>query len=196
MAPSNGNGNGRPDPRDYVRLVYSIAWEFASRIRSLRSGSLEVADLIGVGMVTLLKIQLTWRLGCVGGASFVRYAYPRIRWAMLDTIRQERKACGHNWNAKLEADAQIRWPEQAPLHEPPASLEDIWFDVDRLLKPRQAYILRRFFLADRPLAEIGRELGLSEARVCNLKREALAELGTQYNERTEDGLMPCEVHDG
>jgi RNA polymerase sigma factor (sigma-70 family) len=44
------------------------------------------------------------------------------------------------------------------------------------LTDRERYVLEQYFIADRDLSDIAREMGVTESRVCNIEREALAAL--------------------
>jgi RNA polymerase sigma factor (sigma-70 family) len=44
------------------------------------------------------------------------------------------------------------------------------------LTDRERYVLEQYFIADRDLSDIAREMGVTESRVCNIEREALTAL--------------------
>lgn len=172
-----------------LRLVPPIA----HRISLGLPPSFDIEDLIAVGNLGLLHAATRYRPKQHGGTPFAAFARPRIRGAMLDSIRRK------NWEESTRPPIHFQWEERqtseggssgarAAQHEPfvEATIE---IDVDaKLLRKRialaiarlparQQAVLSRYYADELPnLATVGAALGLSEWRVIREHADAIAEL--------------------
>lgn len=215
--------------RKHGALVRRLAWNVQSRMAS----SIELEDLIQIGLVALIEAERTY---VDQGHSFATYASMRIRGAMIDQLRRNsamsrRAMADRRKLAQTRSDLEqrhLRPPSMAEmaaaLHLPlgayqamvdgaqsvqSASIDDIYSDhdgnfadpaasADQLvqaedmreqlkaliaeLPEREAKILRLFFVEDLNLHEIGTVLGIGAARICQLKKSALAKLRSRFGE--------------
>ena len=74
--------NDEVDVMQYYDLVWSTAW----KMRSNLCGVLELGDLVSAAFLEIVKLSERFD---TNGPPFIRLAYPRIRGAMLDMLRNE-----------------------------------------------------------------------------------------------------------
>ena len=149
--------------------------------------SLEVDDLMNVAFAAVWKTRERFD---PSRSSFQTYAMLRARGAMLDELRKldhvprqarrRAKLAGvelpkvesieHDFTIILRPDKRTTLPVEG------AAASDFWRGVRRLLEPRAAEVLERYYRRDYTLKEIGRQLGLSESRVCQLHTLAVQRL--------------------
>ncbi|WP_422928613.1 sigma-70 family RNA polymerase sigma factor [Singulisphaera sp. PoT] len=138
------------------------------------------------------------------GASFETYSRQRVEGSCFDFMRRERlkgygRSRGYEGAPKLWRLEEAEWllsgtrkvlGARRPLlkaltsDEPPVGsaieAEESAEEVRRLtrcLRRREREIIRRYYIGDRPtFAELGRDLGLCESRVCQLHSAGLEEL--------------------
>lgn len=149
-------------------------------------------DLISAGVVGL--IDAVDRFDPSRGVPFEAFARVRVRGAILDELRRLDGRGRLFWRRMREgvidedeaADA-LSLDRLVEIGGEPAGLDasvqileqDLWDDVGyavRALPQRERDVIRRYYGASLTLREIGHELGVSEARVCQLHARAIAQL--------------------
>ncbi len=156
------------------------------------TGVQERDDLVSAGVVGL--IDAVDRYDPARGVPFEAYARTRIRGAVIDELRRldgrgrlhwkrvregiaidERNADALSLDRLAESGSEPAVSDaSAPVLE-----RDLWNDLGdavQALPARERDVIRRYYGADRTLREIGHELGVSEARVCQLHARAIAHL--------------------
>ncbi len=147
-------------------------------------------DLVSAGVVGL--IDAVDRFEPARGVPFEAYARTRIRGSVIDELRHLDGRGRLYWKrvrqGEVVADSRAEAlsldrlaesgsePAVADASEPLLE-RDLWNDVgDALaaLPARERDVIRRYYGAERTLREIGHELGVSEARVCQLHARAIA----------------------
>lgn len=149
----------------------------------------EVEDMESGAALGLL--QAVRRYDPSRGIKFTTFAPRRMLGAMKDELR------GMDWaprlaRARKEHVPTIRSmdtfkPDPRYPHESPeavdwrdpcrtAAARDFWARLRRILPSREAAVIERYYLEDRTLKEIGRLIGLSESRCCQLLTKAQARL--------------------
>lgn len=154
----------------------------AARLKLTIPPSFELADLIAEGNFGLIRAATRYRPRTHGGTPFSAFARPRIRGAMLDSIR--RKRWTDNTCEPLPIDRDRPLPSSA--FGGLGHLEEA-MDERRLgkrileavswLSPIQQAVVHAFFSETLPtMAVVGAALGLSEYRVALEKAQAITEL--------------------
>jgi RNA polymerase sigma factor FliA len=170
----------------YLPLCRRIA--FATKV--LPTAALGSEDLEAAGVVGL--IQAVDRFDPERGIPFEGYAALRVRGAVLDEVRRlddlSRTARGrvradeHHVAMSLdslEERGEMGGPTQAAEVDERAAQAGLRDDVERALAAipvRERSILASYYRDGLSLAAIGRRLGVSEARVCQLHGRAIAQL--------------------
>lgn len=148
-------------------------------------------DLVSAGVVGL--IDAVDRFDPSRGVPFEAFARPRVRGSILDELRRLDGRGRLFWRRVREGVAEGEVVEAISLDrlvetgKEPAGTDasvrilerDLWDDVGyavRALPERERDVIRRYYGASLTLREIGRELGVSEARVCQLHGRAIARL--------------------
>jgi RNA polymerase sigma-B factor len=174
----------------------------AIRIKLLLPPSFELADLIAEGNFGLLRAATRYRPREHGDTPFSAFARPRIRGAILDSIRRKRweentrKSLDNGIHPRV-GDGWLSEDWRGPFgegfysgrgHPVTAIAPDMVEEIDAqtrsdrvaaaiaTLPPIQAEIVRRFYLEGATIAVIGAALGLSEYKAALHKAEAIAEL--------------------
>ncbi|KKL17759.1 hypothetical protein LCGC14_2482300 [marine sediment metagenome] len=141
----------------HLNLVHRLA------IESTRTtGFSFYDDLVGAGMLGL--VEAARRFDSARGVRFITFAYPRIRGAMADEIRRENGRYFHPTFVSLP-DSLLGKRDDL----------DSAIDVDFLLAKmtkRNRRILEMRFIEDLTLGVIGKRVGLSVARICQIVAEA------------------------
>jgi RNA polymerase sigma factor (sigma-70 family) len=157
-----------PRADDHIGLVVAIAHEEASRLHGV-----DVSDLMGWGWLGLLRACRTFD----GRGSFTGWASSLIRYGIVDGLRAfyrtRRRAL------PLARDAGER--DLAHLRACGRELEEVDARLDAevllaALPARERLLLERRFFDEQLLEAVGRELGVTESRACQLERRALARL--------------------
>jgi RNA polymerase sigma factor for flagellar operon FliA len=170
----------------YLPLCRRIA--LATKV--LPTAALGSEDLEAAGVVGL--IQAVDRFDPERGIPFEGYAALRVRGAVLDEVRRlddlSRTARGraradeHHVAMSLdslEERGEMGGPTQAAEVDERAAQAGLRDDVERALAAipvRERSILASYYRDGLSLAAIGRRLGVSEARVCQLHGRAIAQL--------------------
>src|SRR5919108_2233307 len=152
----------------------------------------EREDLVSAGVIGL--IDAVDRFDHARGVPFEAFARVRIQGAVIDELRRLDGRSRLFWKRVREGTtAEESMPDAVSLDrlidagtEPAgddltASLleQDLWNDVGialMTLPRRERSVLQRYYGASRTLREIGSEMGVSEARVCQLHARAIAQL--------------------
>lgn|SRR2546425_4479119 len=152
----------------------------------------ERGDLVSAGVVGL--IDAVDRFDHRRGVPFEGFARQRIQGAVIDELRRLDGRSRVFWKRVREGTAdEESMPDAVSLDrlidagsEPAGSdmtitllEEDLWNDVGiavMTLPRRERSVLQRYYGASRTLREIGSEMGVSEARVCQLHGRAIAQL--------------------
>jgi RNA polymerase sigma factor FliA len=164
-------------------------------------GILDSQDLIQAAVIALMRARK--KFDPTRGFKWITYALPRARGAMLDALRDadhvprlERarlKARGEEGRKVLSIDHQLTdvSREGLPmLRDRAAERSDFWVGVRRRIGARMGEILERYFVDDLTLKEIGRRLGLSESRACQLLASAYRELRAAWSRQLLGGVAP------
>ena len=148
----------------------------AQHVKRSLPPSFELDDLIQVGMIGLLTAAVRYRPQEHGGIPFRMYAKHWVRGAMLDSIS------GRNWrNGTLE---QMPDPTEKPHLELGAAPRlDEAIDARRQLRQaedaigyldeRSQRVLEAYYREERPLDEVGEEIGYSRQRTGEFKDLAI-----------------------
>lgn len=159
----------------HVRNVEHMAKRFTDRTPNLPNWLYE--ELVSIGLLTLVDLAPKFDLTNTPG--FDGFIMKRVKWAMLDLIRQQ------YWTSK---DKKPKY-EVEELHERFACVEADQEDmVNRTilsralarLSSRQRIILIRYYWEGWTQKEIGDMLGVNESRVSQLKTEALQTLRGRF----------------
>lgn len=164
-----------------------IKW-LAHKISRGRGGKTELDALISAGKVALWQSSERWDPSV--SPDLWKYAYSRVKGAMLDELRQMDQL-SRTAREKIKRDevGELQWALlkpcdmdnaiNIPSHSNPERecQEGIQRNVIQTqiekLPPRLREVVRLHFLEDEFLADIGRRMGITESRVCQLKAEAL-----------------------
>ena len=145
-------------------------------------------DLIGEGW--LGAIEAVDRYDPTSGATLATFATYRIRGAMVDYMRSRpwlAVAIGRPRVALADDDPRLRAPlDVDELHDQQstddtAALAAAHVDAVRLLRqlpPRHREVLWAAEAMDRPHAEMAERLGVTDTRICQMRREALRALAS------------------
>lgn len=152
----------------------------------------EREDLVSAGVIGL--IDAVDRFDHARGVPFEAFARARIQGAVIDELRRldgrtrtfwkhvrEGTAQEDSLPAALSLDRLIAEGTEPAAGDMTTSLleQDLYNDVGialMTLPRRERSVLQRYYGAARTLREIGREMGVSEARVCQLHARAIAQL--------------------
>ena len=155
---------------DFVRRV-------AEQVkRKLPAGTMDLDDLFQEGVIGLMTAASKYDSS--QNDNFEGYAYPRVRGAMLDSLRRR-----HWYNLTApqlldgalppdpiafdEAESDIERNQRAAILERAEDLE---------LKGRELLIVIRYYHQEQSEAAIALALAISESRVGQIRRHALAKL--------------------
>lgn len=149
-------------------------------------------DLVSAGTVGL--INAVDRFDDSRGVPFEAFARQRIRGAVIDEVRgldtrgrmfwrrlRKGEVAAETAGAPLSLDRLAENGSEPAVADASAPLleQDLWDDVGSALQDlpqRERDVIRRYYGGARTLREIGSELGVSEARVCQLHARAIAHL--------------------
>lgn len=152
----------------------------------------EREDLVSVGVIGL--IDAIDRFDHERGVPFEAFARARIQGAVIDELRRLDGRSRLFWKrvrdgstvedsmpAAVSLDRLIDAGAEPAATDMSATLleQDLWNDVGialMTLPRRERSVLQRHYGASRTLREIGSEMGVSEARVCQLHARAIAQL--------------------
>ena len=158
------------DATQHLGLVYHIANKVA-----LSWKLVEYDDLVGWGMLGLVKASERWMPS--RGVTFATYASYRIRGQMMDAVEKELRM------------AQRRGPMQdeglIPDKRAAADTVLVQLEVASLLgclSPRNASIMSMIYLEGLTLRETGEAVGLTEARICQIRKAAISKLRSVYHQ--------------
>lgn len=166
-------------------MLYKLAQKIPAR------GAADHEDLVQAAAMALLRTRKTF--DPARGIKWETYAAYRARGAMLDALRDldhaprlERaraKKDGRFIGAVLSSERdRIQVSEQGyerrsvPGAAAVAASEDFWRSLPRRIGPRLAEVLDLYYRGGLHLWEIGRRIGLSESRVCQLYHKAARRL--------------------
>jgi len=141
-------------------------------------------DARSAALEGLVRAARTWD-PTRGGGDFRSFAAQRMRWAIVDGIRQ-----ASPWRTKRGIGAPP-WP--VPFWELPtgemrsdeSEPEEVVIVKEEAIEvrtavaalpPRLQLVIRRYFYEDRTLTQIGAELGVTESRACQLMKLARKKL--------------------
>ncbi len=166
-----------PTPEECVRIARRVV----GGLRLTFTAYLEYGDFIAVGVEASLRSRP--RFDPARGATFSTFAGHRIRGAVLDQMRlafpggirfNPKKHHLHDFGVGSIDGLKYDPPARAKTR-PPGGLEN--FPLD-LLTARSRRIIEMRYVNSLLFKDIGRELGISESRVCNLHKLAIAHLRT------------------
>jgi RNA polymerase sigma factor for flagellar operon FliA len=149
-------------------------------------------DLVSAGVIGL--IDAVDRFDHSRGVPFEAFARVRIQGAVIDELRRldgrtrlfwkrvrEGTAAEDSMPPAISLDRLLEAGGEPAGSDMTAALleQDLWNDVGialMTLPRRERSVLQRYYGASRTLREIGSEMGVSEARVCQLHARAIAQL--------------------
>jgi len=166
-----------------------MLWKLARKV--FAHGAADQEDLVQAAAMALMRAQKTF--DPARGVKWMAYAAFRARGAMFDALRDldhaprlERaraKKDGRFVAAVLSSDRdRIQVGEQGyerrsiPGAVENAAARDLWASLSRKLPAKWTEVLTRYYRDGLNLKEVGRVMGLSESRVCQLHARALARL--------------------
>jgi RNA polymerase sigma factor (sigma-70 family) len=155
----------------------------------LQSGVVGVDDVWQDAALTLAEMFRAGELTEEASADELLQAQRKLRWRVRDFVRAERRRLGR----KATGDDQIierALARQAQHQSPgPAIGRPLARALGRL-SPRQRAVVTRLYFADRNVAEVSAELGVSSQAITALHRRALAslrrELGANARQNSAD----------
>ena len=172
--------------------------------------------LVAAGMVALWQAHESY--DPAHGTTFWQHAYLKVRGTMVDELRVTGAA---SRSATTVVRSGVVTSKQSTGLLYPVSLENMTVELTsagadaetELASAEEAAVVRRavgilrgaerrvvveHFFADRNLTDVGAELGVTESRVCQLKKSALAKLGAVLGEHREHSLdrTPTEERRG
>jgi RNA polymerase sigma factor for flagellar operon FliA len=168
----------------------------AAELSRKTSGRASKGDLLAAGMVGLWQACEKFDPGC--GTTLWDFAYIRVSGAMRDELRAmdhlSREARGRARRGEVVAlsspcsideliDGHLEMVSGLTSQDDPEALllrdearqsvlAAVRSDLDGLPQ-RLSYVLRATYFGGRRLADLGRELGVTESRVCQMRGEAL-----------------------
>jgi len=182
-----------------------IKW-LAHKISRGKGGKTELDALISAGKIALWQSSERWNP--LVSPDLWKYAHSRVKGAMLDELRQMDQL-SRTAREKIKRDevGELQWALlkpcdmdnaiNIPSHSNPERecQEGIQRDVIRAqiekLPSRLQMVVRLYFLEDEFLVDIGRRMGITESRVCQLKSEALRLMRDQMsNDEHFEGGVP------
>jgi RNA polymerase sigma factor for flagellar operon FliA len=172
-----------------ILKMYDARIAQLARVVTYGTGELSMFDvLIQAGRVALW--QASKRFDPTRLPDLWMYAHPRVRGAMLDELRLHASTSRH-YRKRIRNDdiADVSWAALYPcsmlaaVNVPSGSNPEVDCELiervtfvkrafERLSDSRQ-YVIQRIFFEGVSLKTIGRELKLSESRVCQIKQRAL-----------------------
>ncbi len=165
-----------------------MLWKLARKIPT--RGAVGREDLVQAAAMGLIRAQETF--DPARGVKWKSYATHRAFGAMIDQLRDldhvprlERKrlkAAGKEGRKVMSIDhqaAEISANEggipaaaaRGPLDQ--ATRADLWAFIRQRLDTRTAQVLEKYFTRDQTLKAIGRDIGISESRCCQLLARGL-----------------------
>ena len=182
----------------YLPLVEQIAGQLERKLPSSYRG-----DLYGFGVIGLFDAIEKFDVNL--GYRFETYSYRRIRGAMSDGLRyfdwlprSARRRPARALQTVVCVDFQTRSNNgpsiQDSFADPDSGLAferlDLEGDYEEVaeaialdLEPRERAVIFAYYFERRTLADIGRELGVTESRVSQLHRHALGRLRRNLTRR-------------
>lgn len=159
------------DRNELVEAHLSLIEPIARRLARTLPRTFALEDLIGAGRVGLLEAARRYSPADHGGAPFSAYARPRIRGAILDSVRR---------GAFIEA---TRVSASGGLDVPVTMLSEDGVDKDalglrvasaiRMLPALQRSVLLRYYDDGLRLRAIGSEFGVGGSRASRIHMEAI-----------------------
>ncbi|MCB0344149.1 MAG: sigma-70 family RNA polymerase sigma factor [Bdellovibrionales bacterium] len=175
-----------------------FAERLASRFyRVLPHGHVELEELKSAALLGLVEARNRYKEGT--GATFQTFAYLRIRGAMCDFLRSERRVSGNRAPEKPESPAPLELPDPeftilGSAHAAPeaGSMEEaveLRLAVRKIasalstVEDKQRQVVLKHYFEDKSFSEIGNELGgIAKATVCRYHRKALNVLREEFRE--------------
>lgn len=187
-------------------MSYEVTAEDVRRVRAIAGTlwlrvppSLDFEDLVSEGLLALMRVSARFDPSR-GLQPWTLFDY-RVRGAMRDLILARRKI-DYRYGIDLADVPEVRamaWPPMDGTIEAEQRVAELR-RAFRYLSRRQKLVLRRRFRDGREVAEIARELSLSETRVRQIQRAALDRLRgvvTRYRASSRAALIAAlEVCDG
>lgn len=132
----------------------------------------EADDVIGAGTVGLVQAAARYDEGA--GVTFPTFAAPRIRGAMRDYLRLRWGRKGRKRREEVSlADKRVRAHLYQESGEEGALAR---VDAARMLarlEGRERAVVEGYFVRDRPLGDVARDIGVTISRASQIKRAAL-----------------------
>lgn len=182
----------------YLPLVKQIAGHFERKLPASYQG-----DLYGFGVIGLFNAIERFDVSL--GYRFETFSYRRISGAMNDGLRafdwlprNARRLPGRALQKVVCVDFQSR-SDHGPSVQDSFADPDSYSALERLdlegdyeevaeaialdLEPRERAVILAYYFERRTLADIGRELGVTESRVSQIHRHALGRLRSNLTRR-------------
>lgn len=146
-------------------IVKALAYRYDRPVPACRRD-----DLVGVGLEAAV-------LACRdfdGRGILTAYIVQRVRRAMLDYLRRHYRSRGGEWRCMVsqgDRDDPLVWDPDPAIH----------LDVERTLQrldARSRRVVERVDLAGEPAVDVARDLGVTSARITQLRKAAFARMAS------------------
>lgn len=180
---------------DLVRGAGPMIRRLAERIASQHQWAQALIDADDLEQEGLMAAyQVAARFEKERNIQFNTVAYARISGAMIDAIRAAFGLRKKNHLVAYQISSLVLDRQALSEYEPPIDDTDEYESAaDEVLAPylsqRDREIVRLYFLEDLTMKAIGRRLGLSESRVCQIVNGVLEESVRHCHERGLDRWM-------
>ena len=175
------------EQRDALALEH-LEWAHSVARKALRKLPtwFTFEDLAAPAELALLEVAGKFDPG--RGVPFSAFAIRRVRGACIDAVRRreyrEREKTSVEAGLKRPgSNHQLQIPDAAPnpedLHAGPEQAEQlrqVWPFIQRKLPPRHCLVILAFYGGGMPLVQLAEKLGVGQARVSQIHREAIGML--------------------
>jgi RNA polymerase sigma factor (sigma-70 family) len=167
-------------PESEIDWARSVALSVSTRYGLWRDYGWDEDEAIQVARIAAWE---SWRVYDPGRGPYRTWAYPRIRGAVIDTVR--RRVMSHGDAEAIAANQPDleAWPDEA-AHQARIRRAVEWALM--LLSPRHRAVLAGYYLLGLSQEEIGGRLGVGRCMVHKLRGEALMSLRALFRERGLD----------
>jgi len=170
--------------RDQLVLAHA-AWARRTVLQTIRRLRITIDPEEAIAAANLALVEAAGRYTPGGPAAFTTFAHRRIVGAVLDRAHElsdaYRERAGSGGGERLYPPAPVALEALANrLRAPdPHGAADARLEVERLLAvltPREREVLRLAYVEDLPLVEVGRRLGVTESRACQISHGAVRKM--------------------
>ena len=167
--------------RDALVLAHA-GWARRTVLQAIRHYRITIDPEEAIAAANLALVEAAGRYTPGGPAAFTTFAHRRIVGAVLDRAHELSDAYRERAGAERSyPPAPLRLDDVAPLLRAPDphGAAEARLEVGRLLAvltPREREVLRLAYVEDLPLVEVGRRLGVTESRACQISRGAVKKM--------------------